>query len=93
MTEMLNKDYTKFSKEPVEDVEVVADETKHGVVVDCLKLNVRKEPDIESDALCQITASTDLVVYENESTEDFYKICTSAGIEGFCMKKFIKIMP
>lgn len=31
--------------------------------------------------------NTMLVIYENESTEEFYKVYTASGIEGFCMKK------
>ena len=73
-------------------VEPVA-EPKKGVVTDCLRLNVRKEPDSEAEIIGQITAATKLVVYENESTDEFYKICTYSGIEGFCMKKFISILP
>jgi hypothetical protein len=33
------------------------------------------------------------MIDEKESTEEFYKVCTAAGIEGFCMKKFIAIQP
>lgn len=65
---------------------------KAGVVTDCLKLNVREKPDKDSGIVCEITASTELVIYENESTEEFYKICTYSGIEGYCMKKFITIL-
>lgn len=68
-------------------------ESKQGVVTDCLKLNVRKEPDSEAEVIGQITAATKLEVYENESTDEFYKICTYSGIEGYCMKKFISILP
>ena len=68
-------------------------EPKKGVVTDCLKLNVRKEPNSEAEVISQITAATKLVVYENESTDKFYKICTYSGIEGYCMKKFISILP
>ena len=64
-----------------------------GVVTDCLKLNVREQPDAKSDILSVITASTELVIIDKESTNDFYKICTSAGLEGYCMKKYITIMP
>ena len=68
-------------------------EPKKGVVTDCLKLNVRKEPNSEAEVIGQITAATKLVVYENESEDEFYKICTYSGIEGYCMKKFISIIP
>ena len=66
---------------------------KEGVVVDCVKLNVRVEPNADAEIVGQINASTKLEVYENESTEEFYKICTHSGVEGYCMKKFINILP
>lgn len=79
-------------EEPVVE-EVIVAETKRGVITDCAKLNVRSEPSREADVVCIIDATTDLVIYEEESTEDFYKVCTASGAEGFCMKKFIKILP
>ena len=119
------RDYTRFSKEPVETVEpietvvediqpvetveIVAEGVQSveveqeskieepkpitGVVTDCLKLNVRERPYPTAAILGVITASTELMINEEESTADFYKICTSAGLEGYCMKKFVTIMP
>ena len=78
--------------EPV--VEPVAEpmvEPVHGFVVDCEQLYVRSEPSTDSEPLGLIKKSTNLLSYENESTDDFYKICTEAGLEGFCMNKFIAI--
>ena len=63
-----------------------------GVVVDCIKLNVRKVPHSEADILCTVDASTNLVIDHAESTKDFYKVCTAAGIEGYCMRKFVKVL-
>lgn len=97
---MSNKDYTKFSnravnneKPVVETIEEAPAVEKHGVVVDCIRLNVRSAPSIDAEVVCEIDCSTDMLVYEEESTDEFYKICTSSGIEGFCMKKFVTIVP
>lgn len=101
-----HKDYTRYSKEVIENeivetvnsVETVVEEPvkvvepKEAVVTDCLKLNVRKDPSTSSEVICEVNASTHLMVYEAESTEEFYRICTSAGIEGYCMKKFVTIL-
>lgn len=96
---MLRNDYTKFSNrqtvtkiERVQD-DVIETEPKHGIVTDCATLNVRKEPNPTAEVVCTITCSTDLVIDENESTDKFYKICTAAGIEGFCMRRYITLMP
>lgn len=87
------------TEEPVVE-EIVIEEPKTeepeaiiGVVTNCVKLNVRALPDKYADILGVINASTELAIFEDESTEDFYKICTSTGLEGYCMKKFITIMP
>ena len=105
---MSKRDYTKFSKtdmpadagkfkaNPVdmtlnEFVETL-DDPIIGVVTDCLKLNLRAEPSLDAEVICEINASTELVITPEESTNYFFKVCTSAGIEGFCMKKFITIL-
>lgn len=78
-----------------ETIEEVVEENRKdilGVVVDCDKLNIRKEPSINADIVCMIDASTNLIVDYESSTDEFYKICTYAGIEGYCMKKFVKIL-
>ena len=37
-------------------------------------------------SICMLNANN-----PDESTEDFYKICTESGINGYCLKKFIEI--
>lgn len=64
-----------------------------GIVTDCVKLNVRAEASAKSEVVAVIDASTELVIIEEESTKDFFKICTASGIEGYCMKKFVTIIP
>lgn len=77
----------------VEEPVVEESEPVIGVVTDCVKLNVREFPNTTAPILGIITAATELAIIEEESTADFYKICTSAGLEGYCMKKFVTIMP
>lgn len=82
-------------EEPVVEVEQPVEEVvepKMGVVVDCVKLNVRAFPEPDADVICQINASTNLLIDEDESTNAYYKVCTEAGVEGYCMKKFIAIV-
>lgn len=64
-----------------------------GIVTDCIKLNVREQPNPNADILGTINEGSEVIVSEDESTDDFYKICTSAGLDGYCMRKFISIMP
>jgi len=62
-----------------------------GIVTGCEKLNVRKEPSSTAAIICEIENRTEVMIEEVESTEDFYKVCTASGIDGFCMRKFIEI--
>ena len=48
-------------------------------------------PDIHSDVAVVIDALTQVCVDLDASTEDFYKVTTSDGIEGFCMRKYIAL--
>lgn len=98
---MSNKDYGKYSRPISEEVvteetsveEVVEKETitKTGIVTDCIKLNVRELPNKDANILCEILVLTEVQINEEESTEEFFKICTATGVEGFCMKKYIVI--
>ncbi len=67
------------------------EDVKMGFVTNCKKLNVREEPKKDSAIVCEVDYQTELMIDENESTEEFYKVFTAAGIEGFCMKNFITI--
>lgn len=60
-----------------------------GVVENCVRLNVRKEPKSNAAVLKIIDAGTEVVVID-EPTDDFYKVQV-AGYTGFCMKEFITI--
>lgn len=80
-------------EEPVVEtvVEEKVEEPIIGVVVDCTKLNVRVAPYLDADVECVIPVSSEVTINEAESVEEFYKVCTAAGIEGFCMKKYIRL--
>ena len=62
-----------------------------GVVTDCLRLNVRKEPEADAPVVAIIDCLSQVTVDVDASTELFCKVRTSDGIEGFCMKKYIQL--
>ena len=62
-----------------------------GKVIDCVKLNVREEPNTKASVVFEITVGSTVFIDETCSTDEFYKICTEHGVEGYCMKKFIEI--
>lgn len=70
---------------PVEEPKVVVT----GVVSDCLRLNVRAEAKPDAEIVCTIDCDTEVIIDEDGSTDEFYKVCTAAGVEGFCMRKYI----
>lgn len=63
------------------------------VVTGCVKLNVRRRPRVDADIVTKIPVNSEVMVDLNGSTAQFYKVCTAAGIEGFCMKQYITIRP
>ena len=62
-----------------------------GKVVGCIRLRVRKQPSLSADNVCEILQDTKVVIDNAESTDDFYKVTTETGIEGYCMKDYIKV--
>lgn len=94
-------DYTKYSKpektsgniEPSipETVvkEEVADNLQCGKVYGCAKLNIRKKPNSDAEVVCVLPQGSDVIVDTYESTIEYYKVYTSVGLEGYCIKKYI----
>lgn len=62
-----------------------------GFVDNCECLCVRKESNVDSEELCIINKLSEVVIDLDNSTDYFYKVTTSEGVEGYCMKKFITI--
>ena len=62
-----------------------------GTVVNCPRLRVRATASTNADVLCEIESGSEVTIDKAKSTKDFYAVCTSAGVEGFCMKKFIAV--
>ena len=55
------------------------------------KLYVRKEASKDSEPVGIVTDKDDLSIDVAHSTDDFYKVITSNGLEGYCIKQFINI--
>lgn len=73
-----------------ETVETVTlPETVKGTVTNCAKLNVRVKPDIDADIVCVLDSKSEVEVDAARSSTDWLKICTTSGVEGFCMRKYV----
>ena len=87
---MSDKDITK-SVEKVEEVEEVKKpEIKKGIVRNCELLNVRKEPNTDSDIINVINRGDEINIIKEDKgniSADFYKT-----IDGYVMKQYIKII-
>ena len=85
----------EVTEETVEEViEETVEETPvpvTGVVSGCKKLNVRKSPTLLADVVCKLNENSKVEINEDDSTVEFYKVCTASGVEGYCMKKFITV--
>ena len=77
-------------KEPVIGV-VEVKRPMIGVVVECSSLNIRSKTSINSEIIATVKAGTELLINEDESVSEWYKVCTEAGIEGFCMRKYVSV--
>lgn len=88
-----NRDQASQETEVIQDniAEIKANTAKVGIVAGCSKLNIREEPKTDSAIISEISCQAEVIIEEAESTEDFYKVCTPFGVEGFCMKKYIVI--
>ena len=62
-----------------------------GVVVNCMNLNIRKDPTQASESLGIIGSDTTVTICDDESVSGFYKVKTGDGISGYCMSEFIKL--
>lgn len=62
---------------------------KIGTVIGCEKLRVRPTPDTDQEEISLIDNGSTVKISLEDSTEEFYKVRTDDGVEGYCMKSFI----
>lgn len=60
-----------------------------GTVAGCSKLNVRAKPSTEADIVCVLDAKSEITINVDKSTDEWFCICTAAGVKGYCMRKFV----
>lgn len=84
----------KYKNKPeavLDEEQTVEKVLRIGFVSDCNKLRVRKEPTFVGESLMVLDKGTEVRVDDEASTDRFYKIYTSSGFSGYCMKDFIRI--
>ena len=93
--EKIVNEFQQNISDPESDIDVAAnDKTSEliGYVTDCVKLNVREAASKDSSVLCEIILNSKVIVDEENSTDDFYKVTTETGVEGYCMKQYINVI-
>lgn len=63
--------------------------TVTGVVANCTKLNVRAKAAADAAVVCVINAGAEVTINIKKSKEEWFKVKTAAGVEGYCMRKFV----
>lgn len=59
--------------------------------VNCLRLHILSEPRADSTVVCKLRYLTEVRVDLDDSTDDFYKIYTAIGAEGYCQKNLLTV--
>ena len=70
---------------PVEEPTIIV----NGVVTNCLRLRLRKEPN--GTIVSWLDAGDEVLVDTLQSTDEWYKVYTKDDLDGFCMKELITI--
>lgn len=60
-------------------------------VTNVLRTHIHAEPDLTSEVVCKVRYLTEVKIDLESSTEDFYKVYTAMGSEGFCQKEQLTI--
>lgn len=76
-----------------EAIVVEANSVVKGEVTGCVKLNVRRGAVKDSDVREVIEEGAIVEINEQRSTDDWYRVRTESGTEGFCMKEYITKLP
>lgn len=64
------------------------DKKTFGIVHDCFRLNIRKEPSLVSDILLVVPSGTKIELLTSYSNAAWYKVIVD-GKEGFALKQYV----
>ena len=79
------------SEEVTKEVTKEADSTVVGYVSGCFKLNIREDGYPGANVVCVVPEKTALLIEVAESNDEWYKVYTETGMEGFCMKQYVTL--
>lgn len=89
--EEIKEEVTEEVTEPDIIVPIIENNEVIGKIIEFEKLYVRKEASKYSEPVGIVTDKDYLSIDIIHSTDNFYKVITSNGLEGYCVKEFVKI--
>ena len=63
-----------------------------GIVGNCARLNVRKEPNKMADVIAVLEAGSEVRLVSEKPVNGFYNVIAVDGREGYCMRDYIRIL-
>ena len=83
--------------EPAVDVKMVEETVKtvpipktiNGVVSNCTKLNIRKDPSVHAEILGVVDVDSEMKIDMDKSNDKWFYVSTAVGIDGYCMRDFV----
>jgi len=78
--------------EEPKETEVVEDKIEQRGIVNCPRLNLRKEPNINSEVITVLLQNLTVII--NDEVNDFYNVTVYIGdsiFNGYCMSKYITL--
>ena len=88
-TPVVEKPKVELVKETVETVTL--SDTAKGMVIDCVKLNVRENATVNSGIVCVLDVMSEVEVDMRKSTDKWAYVYTATGAEGYCMRQYIEV--
>ena len=80
-------DVVKMVEETAKTVPIP--KTIDGVVANCTKLNIRKDPSINAEILGVVDVDSEMKIDMNKSNDKWFHVITAVGIDGYCMRDFV----
>lgn len=77
----------KMAEETVKTVTIP--NTINGVVANCTKLNVRKDPSVHAEILGVVNVDSEMKINMDKSNDKWFYVSTAVGIDGYCMRDFV----
>ena len=86
-----------MSNEPAVEVKMVEETVKtvpipktiNGVVANCTKINIRKDPSVHAEILGVVNVDSEMKIDMDKSNDKWFYVSTAVGIDGYCMRDFV----